>query len=173
MIRSDFVSNSSSSSFVISNIKSIVDDLHNGNRDFLKFLYMVPHNYRASYDNGSIIFRKNGPECWDNFLLYNIPETSAIKNKSDSPNEIEIKDLNVFKDPDTLSEDDFKIMIQLIENSDEIDFDFGLDDTGEKAALVSCVLTLILYKYNGIKADSENFDVDRVISKVEMLKEER
>jgi len=169
MIRNDFVSNSSSCSFVISNHESIKDALHNKKYDFLKFIYLIPHNHRYSYDNGSIEFCKDGPECWDNYLLYQIPETSAIKITTDSPNNIEIKDVECFKDPEKLSEDDLEIITRLVEESDKIVFNFGLDDTGEKAPRVATTLSLLCYMYD-VYVTSEEFDIDSVIDTVKLFK---
>lgn len=169
MIRNDFVSNSSSCSFVISNHESIKDALHNKKYDFLKFISLIPHKCRYSYDNGSIEFRKNGPECWDNYLLYQIPETSAIKITTDSPNNIEIKDVECFKEPEKLSNNDLEIITRLVEESDKIVFNLGLDDTGEKAPTAATILALLCYMYD-VAVDSEEFNIDPIVNTTKLFK---
>lgn len=173
MIRNDFVSNSSSCSFVISDhYHTIGNALKNGEYTFLKLINQIPHNCRNSYDNGRIIF-DSGNECFKNDILhYNIDNKDGIKIIAESPNEIVIKDLKIFKHPYKLSASDMDFMIRLIEDSEEIEFDFGLDDCGTKAPLASTILTLLYntYKIKYIDNDEGCDFNSNVISVIDFLK---
>ena len=167
MVRNDFVSNSSSCSFVITYYKSIKEALDNKKYDFLKFISLIPHKCRYSCDNGFIEFLKNDPG-WDDSFSH-IPETSAIKIILNLPYSIKIEDVECFKEPEKLSDDDLKIITRLVKESDEIALNLGLDDTGEKAPTTAAILTLLCYMYD-VVVDSEDFNIDPIVDTIKLIK---
>lgn len=169
MVRNDFVSNSSSCSFVITNYKNIKEALDNKKYDFLKFISLIPHKCKYSCDNGSIEFRKKDSNCWDDFFSH-IPETSAIKIILDLPHGIEIKDVECFKEPEKLSNNDLEIITRLVKESDEIVFNLRLDDTGEKAPTAATILALLCYMYD-VVVDSEELNIDPIVDTIKLIKE--
>lgn len=173
MIRNDFVSNSSSCSFVISNPKVLAE------RDQIFYLFnvmrLIPNNQRSSCDNGSIIFKTNEKFC-DNISqkIKTLPESSKLKLSLDD-DYIEIKDTSIFdtfRNPSEISDLEKDIIIEILENSSEIEFNLGLDDMGTKGTLGAAMITALYLRYNieiGY-CDSDNFGAEDILDMIKPLK---
>ena len=150
MIRNDFVSNSSSCSFIIKDSNhEISTSLKNGKYDFLKYISQIPH--KRDYDNGSIWFESNSK------FSKELQEHKTIDKiiLDETEDSISIKNIEIFEKPNELSENDKNYLIRAIEESDRIVFNFGLDDCCEKEGTAKALFALLYYNYNIESIDSD------------------
>lgn len=153
MIRHDFVSNSSSCSFMIKNPSDICDKI---SLDDLNLLFTtVPTNYSASYDNGYISFRCD-KDYSSKILDY---KTDKLKIKKDDNSHINIDGIDSVYD---LRVSDIDFITQLFRESESIEFNYGLDDCGTKSGYVGAIIGVLLDHLFDIQIDSEEYDTDTI-----------
>ena len=143
MIRNDFVSNSSSCSFIINNPVQLSQK---ENIDYLfKILSYIPNGHKASCDNGCLYFCYDENEKFEDIIsiIKNLPEDSKLKKVTDLDGEIVIKDTSIFDNPSELTEREKDIILSLFETCTDVTFNFGLDDIGDKAINASAILVAI------------------------------
>jgi len=163
MIRKDFVSNSSSCSFIINNPKSMAQK--ESINYLLKIMSYIPCDRKISCDNGCIDFNLNEKKFTDIVRSVNtLPETSKLKNNIElSDSCANIRNTDIFEDTSTLSDVEKEIILTLFENSDSVAFDFGLDDCGNKLQDASALLMALCLKYDIDSCDSEENDFDDIV----------
>jgi len=165
MVRTDFVSNSSSSSFMILNPDVVSEHI---DKKFLTIISNLPTGH--SYGNGYISFDfKDSSE--------DTKEVTSLMEKINSDPRYKIESYSSDGDPTgfnlenpiTLREGEHPEIIQLFKHSRSVIINFGLDDCGEKTGLMASILTMLLMNYN-IKVDSEDNDIDDIKEFVDDIK---
>ena len=167
MVRNDFVSNSSSCSFIITNPKDIASKISLQDLDLL--FSTIPSGCRVSYDNGSVRF--HGKNNFSQRLLdYCDNKDSKLKIKKEDKDWILIEGIDSIYD---LSIPDVDFLTDLFKESESVDFDHGLDDCGEKSGYVGAIVGVLIDHIPEVKLDSENFDSNTIVSIFKKLKEKK
>ena len=167
MVRNDFVSNSSSCSFIITNPKDICDKV---SLDDLNLLFStIPAGRRMSYDNGSIVFRSQKDSFSKKILDYFDNKESRLTFKKDEDNYITIAGVSIYD----LSVPDIDFITNLFKESDTVEFNHGLDDCGMKSSYVGAIVGVLIDHIPEVQLDSEEFDVYSIIEMFKNLKETR
>jgi len=167
MVRNDFVSNSSSCSFIITNPKDIASKI--SLQDLNLLFSTIPAGCRYSYDNGSVNFRSKDNSFSKKILDYCDNKESKIKAKKEFDEDyITIESISNVYD---LSVQDIDFLTNLFKESETVKFDHGLDDCGMKSSYVGAIVGVLIDHIPEVQLDADEFDVDSIIEMFKKLKE--